>query len=336
MESFFANGTWLPIVFAFLMGLAMLIYAILDGYDLGVGILTPAGTDKEKDTMIASIGPFWDANETWLVLGVGILLVAFPMAHGVILTNLYLPVALMLVGLILRGVAFDFRAKAHVEHKEYWDAAFFLGSLITALAQGHMLGSYILGFSKTYEAALFSTFVGFCVAGGYALIGSSWLIMKAEGELQRKAIRWSRISLWVTAFGILVVSATTPLVSPRIFDKWFSWPEFLFLLPIPLLSGALILFLDRVLAQLPKPNDRHCWVPFAVTVVIFLLCFLGLAYSFFPYIVPQQMTIFEAASAPESLMIILVGALLVLPVFIGYTIFAYRVFWGKARPLNYH
>jgi cytochrome d ubiquinol oxidase subunit II len=133
-----------------------------------------------------------------------------------------------------------------------------------------------------------------------------------------------------------VVSATTPLVSTRIFDKWFSWPEFLFLLPIPLLSGALILFLDRVLAQLPKPNDRHCWVPFAVTVVIFLLCFLGLAYSFFPYIVPQQMTIFEAASAPESLMIILVGALLVLPVLIGYTIFAYRVFWGKAGSLNYH
>jgi cytochrome d ubiquinol oxidase subunit II len=190
----FHNGQWLPLAFAGLMGLAMLIYAVLDGYDLGVGMLMKAATDEEKDVMIASIGPFWDANETWLVLGVGLLLVAFPLAHGIILSNLYLPVALMLIGLIMRGVAFDFRAKAKAGHKHAWNNAFFGGSLLTALAQGYMLGSYILGFEKSYNAFGFSMLVGICVAAGYCLIGSSWLIMKTEHELQRKAVHWARLA----------------------------------------------------------------------------------------------------------------------------------------------
>lgn len=331
----FANGAWLPLIFAFLMGLAMLIYAVLDGYDLGVGVLISGASDDEKDIMIASIGPFWDANETWLVLGVGILLVAFPMAHGLILTSLYLPVAIMLIGLILRGVAFDFRAKAKAKHKNAWNRAFFAGSLITAVAQGYMLGSYILGFEHSLAAAVFSAFVGLCVAAGYALIGAGWLIMKTEGDLQRKAVRWARMSLWITVAGIGVVSLTTPMVSERIFDKWFTMPNLIFLAPIPVVTGLLILFLDRVLAQLPKPQDRHAWVPFASTIGIYVLCFLGLAYSFYPYIVPDQLHIVDAASAPESLIIILVGALIVLPVLIGYTFVVYKIFHGKTRDLSY-
>jgi cytochrome bd ubiquinol oxidase subunit II len=329
------NGQWLPLVFMALMGIAILAYVILDGYDLGTGILMSRGTDEEKDWMIASIGPFWDANETWLVLGVGILLVAFPAAHGIILSGLYLPVALMLGGLILRGVSFDFRAKVKAHHKHLWDKTFIAGSLIATLAQGYMLALYIVGFVRSPGTVAFSLLVGICLAAGYTLMGASWLIMKTEGPLQQKAIRWARLAVWGTAAGIFAVSAATPLVSARIFEKWFSLPNFLILLPIPVITGALVILLEIVLRKLPQPEDRHCWVPFAGSACLFLLGFIGLAYSFFPYIVPERLTIWEAASAPESLMIILVGALTVLPFIVAYTIFVYRVFGGKVKELSY-
>ena len=184
-------SAWLPEIFLALMGLAMLAYVVLDGFDLGVGILLPGGDDAQKDTMIASIGPFWDANETWLVLGVGILLIAFPMAHGVILSSLYLPVTIMLIALILRGVAFDFRVKARAKHKHLWDRSFFAGSALAALSQGFMLGAYILGFEWSVANFAFASLIGVCLLAGYALLGATWLLMKAEGELQRKAVRWA-------------------------------------------------------------------------------------------------------------------------------------------------
>jgi cytochrome d ubiquinol oxidase subunit II len=330
-----ANGQWLPLTFMLLMALAMLAYVILDGYDLGVGIWMAGATDEEKDKMIASIGPFWDANETWLVLGIGILLVAFPAAHGIILTALYLPVALMLGGLILRGVAFDFRAKAKADHKHWWNKSFIAGSLLATLAQGYMLGLYIVGFERSLSAAAFALLIGPCLAAGYGLLGAAWLIMKTEDVLQRKAILWARLSLRGTAAGLALVSIATPLVSERIFDKWFALPDFLLLLPIPLITAVLIVVLEIMLRNLPRPGDRYSWAPFAGGVGLFILGFHGLAYSFFPYIVPEKMTIWEAASAPESLLIILVGALIVLPFIIMYTVFVYRVFRGKVKELRY-
>lgn len=317
------------------MGLAMLIYAVLDGYDLGVGILMRSASDAEKDTMIASIGPFWDANETWLVLGVGLLLVAFPEANAIILGALYLPVAIMLIGLILRGVAFDFRAKAKSAHKHAWNNAFFAGSLITALAQGYMLGSYIIGFEQTLRAHAFAALVGVCVAAGYCLIGACWLIMKSEGELQRRAVRWARLAMWGTMLGIGLVSLATPLVSARIFDKWFSFPNIVLLAPIPLITLGLVAVIEIVLRHLPHPRDSWCWVPFAGTVGIFVLCFHGLAYSFYPYIVPDRLLIVDAASSPEALMVIFIGAIVVLPMLLAYTFLAYRIFHGKTRDLTY-
>ena len=194
---------WLPLIFVALMALAMLAYVVLDGYDLGIGILLPGTDDENQDRMVASIGPFWDANETWLVLGVGILLIAFPLAHGIILGALYLPVALMLIGLILRGVAFDFRVKARVEHKRRWNHAFFAGSLLAALSQGYMLGSYILGFQAGTAATLFATFIAVCLAAGYALLGACWTILRAEDTLQQQAIDWARRALWLTGAGIV-------------------------------------------------------------------------------------------------------------------------------------
>jgi cytochrome d ubiquinol oxidase subunit II len=330
---------WLPVVFLLLMGVAMLAYVVLDGYDLGVGILLRRAAADEKDVMIASIGPFWDANETWLVLGIGILLVAFPLAHGVILTSLYLPVALMLTGLILRGVAFDFRAKARAHHKPLWDRAFYAGSLLAALAQGTMLGLTVVGFGYTLVNVLFALLIGLGLTAGYALLGSTWLIIKTEGALQVKAVRWARASLWLTALGIAGVSVATPLVSTRIFDKWFTLTVLPLLLPIPLATAVLFFVVERSLRRLPKRladgNEYGAWIPFACTVGIFFLAFYGLAYSLFPYLVIDRITIWQAAASPDSLMFILVGTLIVLPAIVGYTIYAYRVFWGKSRALDY-
>jgi len=331
---------WLPLVFALVMALAMLAYVILDGYDLGVGVLLRRADDvDQKDTMIASIGPFWDANETWLVLGVGVLLVAFPMAHGVILGALYLPVALMLLALTLRGVAFDFRVKAHDKHKPLWDTAFYVGSLLAGWSQGFMLGGLITGFESHWASQLFSALIGLCLVAAYCLLGAGWLIMKTEGVLQLKAVRWAQGSLWLTAAGIAAISWATPWVSERIFDKWFSFPNIVLLLPIPAVTMALFVVMARSLNRLPvrlaQGNQYGAAVPFACTVGVFLLAFYGLAYSLFPWLVVDKLTIWQAASSPEALMVIFYGTAVVLPVIIAYTVFAYRVFWGKSTALRY-
>ncbi|TIO07624.1 MAG: cytochrome BD ubiquinol oxidase subunit II, partial [Mesorhizobium sp.] len=237
--------TALPLIFAGLMGLAILIYVILDGFDLGIGILFAGAEDAEQDTMIAAIGPFWDANETWLVLAVGLLLVAFPMAHGTILTALYIPVFLLLVGLILRGVAFDFRAKVPAGKKHRWNRIFFLGSTMASLAQGYMLGVYVLGLDVGIGGMAFGALVALCLSAAYAAMGSAWLIYKTEGDLQRKAVRWLRVTLVLTALGMVAVSLATPFASPRIFDRWFLWPEILYLSPLPIVSALLFLWLWR-------------------------------------------------------------------------------------------
>jgi cytochrome d ubiquinol oxidase subunit II len=331
---------WLPIVFAGVMALAMLAYVILDGFDLGVGILLRQGHDKaQKDRMIASIGPFWDANETWLVLGVGVLLVAFPKAHGVILGALYLPVALMLVGLSLRGVSFDFRVKARIEHQAHWDRAFYAGSLLASGAQGYMLGQLITGFQSTWPNALFGVLIGICLIYAYRLLGAGWLILKSEGELQLRAVQWAKDSLGFTAAGVLAISVATPWVSPRIFDKWFTFPNIIMLLPIPAMTVVLFLIIWRSLNRLPSrlesQNEYGAWVPFAATVGVFLLSFYGLGYSLFPWLVIDQLTIWQAASAPEALMVIFYGVLVVFPCIVAYTIYAYSVFTGKSTALEY-
>ena len=332
----FANpADWLPWAFASLMGFSILVYVVLDGFDLGVGILFPLATPAEQDKMIGSIGPFWDANETWLVLAVGLLLVAFPQAHGMILTALYLPVFIMLVGLILRGVAFEFRAKARAQHKRLWNRLFFTGSLMTALAQGFMLGLYVMGLEQTWATYGFATLTAVFLAVGYSFIGAAWLVHKTEAELQHKSLRWARESLWGVVLGIGAVSLATPLVSTRLFEKWLSFPQVLYLAPLPVLSGLLIVWLWRMLRAMPFADYRRSWLPFAVSTALFALAYLGMAYSFYPYVVPERLTIYEAASAPESLFIIFVGACVVVPVIAGYSVLAYTIFRGKATELRY-
>jgi len=314
----------LPLVFAILMGAAILAYVVLDGYDLGVGMLMPAASAEEQDVMVASIGPFWDANETWLVLGVGLLLIAFPAAHGYILGALYLPVAAMLVGLMLRGVAFELRVKAQGWHAELWNWLFWFGSFLAAFAQGFMLGRYLTAFQQGGGYFLFALMTGAALCGGYVLLGAAWLILRTEGALQKQAIAWTKWGLLWVALGVALVSLATPMVSELVHAKWFDFPRTLGLMALPLATLAAWLWIWRSLGH----SD---WKPFAGAVAIFVLAFAGLAYSVFPFVVLGWLTIWDAAAHPSALKVVLVGALIVLPFLVGYTVFAYRVFRGKAK-----
>ena len=312
----------LPIVFLMLMGIAVLLYVVLDGYDLGVGMLMPAATPEEKQVMVASIGPFWDANETWLVLGVGLLLVAFPAAHGVVLGELYLPVAAMLVGLMLRGVGFELRVKAEGWHRELWNWLFWAGSFLASFAQGLMLGRYITGFNAGAGYWLFALVVGASLCGGYVLLGATWLILRTEGPLREKSAAWARWGLGWVALGVALVSLGTPLVSETVREKWFPFPRILYVSILPLATAAAWFW---VWFSLRKSDFK----PFAGAVAIFALSFAGLAYSLFPYVVIDRLTIWEAAAHPSALNFVLVGTLIVLPFIIGWTAWSYRVFRGK-------
>lgn len=275
------SAEYLALLYSALMALAIIVYAVLDGYDLGVGILLPGNNKSAADTMIASIGPFWDANETWLVLAVGLALIAFPTAHSIILQALYLPIAFMLLGLILRGVAFDFRAKAKTRYRRTWDRCFKLGSLITAFSQGYMLGLYVMSFEHSIASHLFAALSGVGVIAAYTLIGAGWLIMKCEGEIQSSAIRWCRLSNLIALLGVLAVSMVNPLINAYVQARWFGNELSLLLLPLPLFCMVLFILQDRVLVKLERNPNHGCWLPFAITVIIFLLCFFGLVYSFF-------------------------------------------------------
>ena len=320
----------LPLSFAALMGVAILAYVVLDGYDLGVGMLMPAADEREQNLMVNSIGPFWDANETWLVLGIGILLVAFPAAHGVILQALYLPVAAMLVGLMLRGVAFEFRMKALGWHRELWNWLFWFGSFLASFAQGVMLGRYITGFAPGVGYWLFALTVGAALCGGYVLMGATWLIARTEGELQKKSFAWARWGLLWVALGVALVSLATPMVSETVRAKWFSFPATLWLMLLPAASLAAGIRLWWLTGKMRRGDKVHEWAPFADAVAIFVLAFTGLAYSIFPWVVIDRIGIWEAAH-PEALRVMLWGALLVLPLIVAYNVLVYRIFRGKAR-----
>jgi cytochrome d ubiquinol oxidase subunit II len=323
----------LPVAFMALMGAAMLAYVVLDGYDLGVGMLMHHADAAQKDMMVASIGPFWDANETWLVLGVGVLLIAFPKAHGMVLGALYLPVALMLVGLVLRGVAFEFRAK-DVQRQRLWNRTFLAGSFLAAASQGWMLGRYVTGLAEGWPYTLFAAASALTLPAAYVLLGACWLVLKTDGALQRAAQGWALRAWWPMVLGMGLVSVATPLVSATVRARWFAMPEFIALLPIPLATLAALLGLRWLLRQ-PQVLGRWCALPMAAVVAVFVLGAVGLAYSLYPYVVMDRLTVWQAASSTEALAVIAVGCAFAVPAIVAYSVFAYRVFGGKAQPLNY-
>lgn len=318
---------WLPHVFAAVMGLALLLYVILDGYDLGVGLLLPFADDEtQKSQMISSIGPFWDANETWIVLGVGVLLIAFPAAHGIILTSLYLPATLMLMGLVLRGIAFDFRVKAGDDQKPLWNAVFSLGSLLAAACQGWMLGSYITGLELSPLNLLFSLLAALALPSLYVMLGAIWLMCRTTAPLANRARHWARRAWLPLGVAMLVISIATPVISDAIAVRWFSLPEFFWLAPVPLLSALCYGFIGMVLFGQARCEPL---LLFIAMIVICLMSALGLAYSLYPEIIIGRMSIEQAAASTATLRFTLWGVLLTLPLILGYTIFVYRIFSGK-------
>jgi cytochrome bd ubiquinol oxidase subunit II len=324
----------LPLIFAALMGLSMLAYVISDGYDLGVGMLMPGASPGEKDMMIASIGPFWDANETWLVLGVGILLIAFPKAHSLVLHELYFPVTLMLIGLMMRGVAFDFRVKAKDIHKQTWDRAFFGGSALASVSQGWMLGRYVSGFGEGWNYPVFAAAIALALPAVYVLIGASWLIMKTENVLQQKAIRWAQLAWGPVVLGMALISMATPWISETVRQRWFAMPQFIALMVIPA-TTAIALLLTRHVLGTRVVRKELCWLPFVLLIATFMLGFAGLAYSIYPFVVIDRLTMWQAASSPEALEVTLIGVCISVPAIAAYTVFSYRVFRGKATELRY-
>ena len=326
---------WLTLEFAWagLIAFAVLAYVVLDGFDLGLGILFPFMRDeKQRDTMMNSVAPFWDGNETWLVLGGGGLFAVFPLAYAVVMPALYAPIIAMLLALIFRGVAFEYRHRTPA--KRLWDWSFHLGSLLATFAQGIALGALVQGIpveGRSYAGGWwdwltpFSLLTGLALVVGYALLGATWLVMKTEGPLRDRAAGFARIAGAGTLALIGAVSLWTPFLEPLYFERGFAWPTAIFsgLVPVLILACAWVLF-----AGLARGRDRQ---PFLAAVAIFVLCFAGIGISFHPYIVPPALTIEEAAAPDESLAFLLVGALVLVPLILGYTAYSYWLFRGKVR-----
>jgi cytochrome d ubiquinol oxidase subunit II len=328
-------GIDLPLLWVLIIAFALMMYVIMDGFDLGIGILFPFVPETgDRDVMVNTVAPVWDGNETWLALGGAALLAAFPLAYGVLLSAFYIPVVFMLLGLIWRGVSFEFRFKADESHRPFWDKAFAAGSYLAAFCQGAALGAFIKGIpvsGASYQGGAldwlspFSIFTGLGVIVGYALLGSTWLIMKTEGALQRHMIvcaRWVTVALFVV---ILIVSIWTPLTDGAIASRWFSLPEFFYFVPVPLLVLAVTWLILRLL------NGEPHVAPFLLSLVLLFLGYSGLAISLWPHIVPPSLSFRDASSPPQSQGFALVGALFIIPIILTYSAWSYHVFRGKVK-----
>jgi cytochrome d ubiquinol oxidase subunit II len=326
---------WLPVIGAGIIGLAVAMYVVLDGFDLGVGILFPYfPTEADRDQTMNSVAPFWDGNETWLVLGGTGLLVAFPFAYAMIMPALYVPLIAMLLALVFRGVAFEFRWVAKPHHHK-WDVAFAAGSTVAAFCQGLMLGGLLTGIrvegdrfaGGTFDwLSPFSLMCGVGLVVGYAFLGSCWLVMKTAGGVERIARRVARpLCVAFLAF-ILLVSVWTPLQFERIAARWFAMPNLIYLSPVPILTVVLAVSCWRGL------GGRHPTVAFYSAVGLFVMAYIGLIISTVPYLVPPTVTVWQAAAAPKSLSFSLFGLSIMVPIIFGYTAFVYHTFRGKIRP----
>ena len=327
-------------IWTLILGMAVFFYVLLDGFDLGVGILFGlAPNTASRNTIMNSIAPIWDGNETWLVLGGLGLLAAFPLAFAIIIPAVYFPILVMLLALVFRGVAFEFRFR-DAEHKTFWDHAFNYGSGIATFAQGVVLGNFIQGFQVSGRAfsgtsfdflTPFSVLTGLALLFGYGLLGAGWLILKTQGDLQDAARRQGRVCLIGVLVGIGIVSIWTPLMTPAIASRWFAFPNIIFLAPIPIATVAVALLTWHAL------GSRSEVLPFVGGIGLFILSYIGIAISLYPMIVPHHFTLWESASSDRTQVFLLIGTLVLLPVILMYTSWSYWVFRGKVRAdIGYH
>lgn len=326
-------------IWTLILGLGVFFYVLLDGFDLGVGILYEFAPDtSSRNTVMNTIAPIWDGNETWLVLGGLALLAAFPLAFAIIIPAVYFPILIMLLALIFRGVAFEFRYR-DAEHKTFWDYGFSFGSAVATFAQGLVLGAFIQGFEVEGRHFVgtslsfltpFSILTGVALLFGYGLLGAGWLILKTEGDLQAWARRHGRWCLIGVVAAIGIVSLWTPFVHQDIAQRWFSWPNILFLSPVPVITALL------AWAEWRSLNNDSEIAPFALAICLFVMAYLGIAISLWPNIVPHRFSLWEAASSESTQAFLLVGTLFLLPVILMYTGWSYWVFRGKVRDIGYH
>jgi len=324
----------LPLVWGVLLAFGVFFYVVLDGFDLGIGILSPLlGDARARDTAMASIAPVWDGNETWLVFGGAVLFAAFPMAFSIALTALYAPLIAMVLSLIFRGVAFEFRHRA-TQGAWLWDAGFATGSLVATLCQGIVLGAFVQGIAvegRSYAGGWFdwltpfSLFTALALVAGYALLGASWLILKTEGALQARAYRLAALSAVATIAAIAVISGWTPMLVPAYAERWFAWPNIALLSPVPVLVAILAWLLADALRW---QRERR---PFPLALGLFALSYLGLGISLYPFILPPEVDFRQAAAPRSTLLFLLAGTAVLLPIVLAYTVHSYRVFRGKVR-----
>ena len=327
-------------IWTFILGVGIFLYVLLDGFDLGVGILFGFAPDTlSRNLIMNSIAPIWDGNETWLILGSVGLMAAFPLAFAIIIPAVYFPIAIMLLALVFRGVAFEFRYR-DADHKSFWDHGFSWGSVIATFAQGIILGAFIQGFKvdgRHFAGSSFDCFTpfslltGLALVLGYALLGAGWLVLKTDGDIQLRARRHGRIALVGVLIAVAAVSIWTPLADPDIAHRWFSWPNLIFLAPVPAVTAVIALFIWRSLNRQSEAG------PFIGAIGLFLMSYLGIAISLWPMIVPHHYTLREAASSQSTQAFLLVGTLFLLPIILLYTAWSYWVFRGKVRAdIGYH
>jgi cytochrome d ubiquinol oxidase subunit II len=327
-------------IWTFILGVGVFLYVLLDGFDLGVGILFSFAPDtRSRNLIMNSIAPIWDGNETWLILGSVGLMAAFPLAFAIIIPAVYFPIAIMLLALVFRGVAFEFRYR-DADHKSFWDHGFSWGSVIATFAQGIVLGAFIQGFKvdgrhfvgSSFDCFTpFSLLTGLALVLGYALLGAGWLVLKTDGEIQGRARLHGRIALVGVLVAVGAVSIWTPLADPDIAHRWFSWPNLIFLAPVPVVTAVIAFFVWRSL------NGKSEAGPFIGAIGLFLMSYLGIAISLWPMIVPHHYTLREAASSQSTQAFLLVGTLFLLPIILLYTAWSYWVFRGKVRAdIGYH
>ena len=326
-------GIDLPLIWAIIIIFGIMMYVIMDGFDLGIGILFPfIKGESDRDVMMNTVAPVWDGNETWLVLGGAALFGAFPLAYAVVLSALYLPLILMLLGLIFRGVAFEFRFKARPEKRHIWDKSFIGGSLVATFFQGVALGAFIDGIpvvNREYAGggmdwfSPFTVFCGLALIVAYALLGCTWLIMKTQGDLQQQMHKLGRPLALAVLVLMGIVSLWTPLAHSEIAARWFTLPNLFWFLPVPILVLLTMFGLFKAIAR----NANY--TPFLLTLVLIFLGYSGLGISLWPYIIPPSITIWEAAAPPQSQGFMLVGTLFIIPFILGYTFWSYYVFRGK-------
>lgn len=322
---------WMPLLMMGMLGILILGGAVFDGFDIGVGVLLRMAPEAERPNMMVVLSPWRDANEFWLLLSIGLFMAAFPLAWGAVLAHLFIPVMLTALGVMLRSVSFEFRIRASSEQRHAWMNRFWFGSVLTAMGHGMLLANIVMGYQQDPPSIWFSVFIGVCAVAAYALLGAAWLVMRLQGTMHTLAIGWARHASRWTAAGMVAVSVALGLANPAIFYKWSNTTSLMLAAPVWILMLGCFVGVDMVLNRLYRPKYRHLsWMPFALCLVLFCCMLGGLAYSMFPYVILDNMTLWDAASSESSLSLVLAASIIAAPVMVIFNLMTYRSLFGRA------